>query len=324
LGVSQNFQWARWQVQFFDQFSYLPESQFGFGGGTSLGLPGGGYSGVPQTGLTSGYQSLFTAEGPRYSNNFTTQVVYQISPRSSVNVSGTYGILRFVNAGNIENDNTGANIGYNYELNKTDTIGLTYGFNRYTYIGEPQAINDNVINVAYGKKITGRLALKVYGGPDITTFRVPVGNVTQRTSGAGGATLDYRFSHVDLGVSYSHAVTAGSGVSVGFETDQVQATVSRQLTRLWQGQANFGFARNGDLISGAAEANSATAFNSWFGGAGLSRPFGPNANFSIAYTGRVQTGGTVSGCTIPGCNGNYTQSQITLNIQWHTRPLVLR
>jgi len=44
LGFIQAFEWPRWQVQFLDQFSYLPESQFGFGAGSNLGVPGIGGS----------------------------------------------------------------------------------------------------------------------------------------------------------------------------------------------------------------------------------------------------------------------------------------
>ena len=323
LGVSQNFQWARWQVQFFDQFSYIPDSEFGFGGGTSLGLAGGGVSsGTPQTGLSGNYQSLFTSEGPRYNNNFTTQVVYQISPRASVNASGTYGILRFVDPGSIDSDNPGASIGYNYLLNREDTIGLTYRFSQFTYIGQSQGIDDHVINIAYGKKITGRLALKVFGGPDITTFKAPTGNIPVRTSGSGGANLTYQFSQLSTSFSYNHGVTGGSGVLTGSETDQIKANVSRQLTRVWRAQGNFGFSRNRAI--GSTSSQGGLAFNSYSVGGGVSRPFGPNANLSIAYSANIQTGEAVSGCTVPGCNGTYNQQQIILNLQWHARPLVLR
>lgn len=323
FGASQTFQWARWQVQFLDQFSYIPDSEFGFGAGTSLGVPGGGINpGTPQTGLSGNYQTLFTAAGPRYNNNFTSQVVYQLSPRTSVNVSGTYGVLRFIDPGNIDTNTAGASAGYNYLLTKEDTMGVQYRFSHYDYLGEQQGINDQVFSFVYGKKITGRLALKLFGGPDITTFKVPIGNVSRQTSASGGANLTYQFSRVFTNLSFNHGVTAGSGVFAGSETDVIQGTVSRQLSRVWHGQANFGFARNRTIVSNAAQ--SAQAFNSWFAGAGVGRPFGPNANFSIAYSANVQTGGTVSGCAIPGCNSTYTQHQITMNFQWHTRPLVLR
>src|SRR5258707_5643843 len=44
LALSETIQRNRWLVQILDQFSYLPQSSFGFGGGTSLGVPGTGGS----------------------------------------------------------------------------------------------------------------------------------------------------------------------------------------------------------------------------------------------------------------------------------------
>src|ERR1700724_173674 len=37
LGFMQSFDWRRWQLQFFDEFAYLPTSQFGFGGLSGIG-----------------------------------------------------------------------------------------------------------------------------------------------------------------------------------------------------------------------------------------------------------------------------------------------
>ena len=36
----QAFDWRRWQLPFFDDFAYLPTSQFGFGGLSGIGAPG--------------------------------------------------------------------------------------------------------------------------------------------------------------------------------------------------------------------------------------------------------------------------------------------
>jgi hypothetical protein len=92
FAMTQSFNWQRWQLQFIDQFSYLPASQFGFGGASGLSIPGVGGSIAPAVpGLQNNYvpnQSIFSATGPRYSNSFVTQLVYLISPRSSINAAG--------------------------------------------------------------------------------------------------------------------------------------------------------------------------------------------------------------------------------------------
>ena len=325
LGLIQAFNWRRWQLSFIDQFSYLPQSQFGFGAASTIATPGvGGSLGPSLPGLQTSYQpsqSIFAALGSRYSNSVTSQIVYEISPRGSVNFSGSYGILRFVESGNIDSNDSIFSGGYNYQLSKKDTIGLVYRYSDYRYEGQPQAIQDHVANIAYGRKITGRLALQLFGGPERTNFRLHTLGFTDRTSGSGGANLTYALSRTSFGVSYNHGVSGGSGVFTGSSSDTVQGSLSRQLSRVWHGNISFGYSRNSALTSGAAAAVAPT-FNSYFAGAGVDRPLGRTANLSVGYTAYVQDL-SEPGCTSATCT-SYVQHQVSVSFQWHTRPLVLR
>ncbi|HEV3209964.1 MAG TPA: hypothetical protein VGY91_06835, partial [Chthoniobacterales bacterium] len=91
LALAQTFQWNRWAMQILDQFSYLPQSGFGFGGGTNLGVPGvGGSIGPTIPGLGASYvpnQSIYAGFGPQYSNATALQVTYATSPRGSITAS---------------------------------------------------------------------------------------------------------------------------------------------------------------------------------------------------------------------------------------------
>ena len=323
LGLVQTFDWGRWQLQFLDQFSYLPETQFGFGAGTALSIPGiGGPLAPPLPGLQGSYtpnQSIFTTFGPRYSNLFATQAAYTVSSRGSITAAGSYGILRFIEAGNIESNNADFSVGYNYVLTSADTLGVQYRFSGYRYIGNPQAIDDQVLQFMYGRKITGRIALQLFGGPDVTTFRVPVNSSTNRVSGSGGASLTYALSRGSMALTYDRGISGGSGVFAGANTNQLQFSLGRQLSREWAASLNLGYSRNGSVVS----TPSSQAYNSWYVGGGLSRPFGRNANFTIGYTAQIQTS-NYAVCAAGTCSTSFTSQQITLGLQWHTRPFVLR
>jgi hypothetical protein len=326
FGLDQNFDWRRWQLAFLDQFSYLPETSFGFGSGTDISLPGvGGSLGPPLPGLGGNFQpnqTVFTSFGTRYSNTFTTQAVYELSARGSINVAGSYGILRFLKAGNIESNDYISNIGYNYALGKKDTLGVLYRFSAYRYIGNPQALDDHVVQLSYGRKITGRLALQISGGPEITTFHTPIGNATNHIGESANATLNYAMARNSLTLTYIRGVSNGSGVQLGSSADQVQAGVGRRLSREWQGNFNFGYARNGSLGNPTA-GQSSQAINSYYIGGGVSRPIGRDANFSLAYTAQIQTSNQAV-CATGTCNTSYTQHQVTLGFSWHARPFVVR
>jgi len=323
LGLIEMFDWGRWQLHFLDQFSYLPETQFGFGAGTALSIPGvAGPLAPPLPGLQSSYvpnQSVFTTFGPRYSNAFATQVAYTVSPRGSITAAGTYGILRFVEAGNIESNNVNLNIGYDYVLTSADTLGVQYRFSSYRYLGNPQAINDQVVQFMYGHKISGRIALQLFGGPGVTTLRVPIDNSTNRVSGSGGASLTYALNRGSMALSYDHGISGGSGVFAGAITDQLQFSLARQLSREWAASLNVGYSRNGSVVSPA----SSQIYNSWYLGGGLSRPFGRNADFTIGYTAQIQASNQAV-CAAGTCSTNFTLHQITLGLRWHPRPFVLR
>jgi hypothetical protein len=328
LQFGQLFKWSRWELLTIDQFSYLPEAAFGFGAGTGLGEPGvGGSLGGSLPGLQSGYQpnqSIFSATGARYSNTTTEQLAYKMSRRSSINMAGSFGILRFVESGNIGTNDLILNAGYNYILSKRNTIGILYRFMAIRYPGNPQAVNDQVVQAAFGRKITGRLALQLFGGPNITNLRVPIGTVTQQINVAGGATLTYGLgSNRDtISVSYNHGTSNGGGVQIGSTLDQVEANLSHRLSRAWAGSLNFGYSRNRSLGNSDIAQNS-QAFDSYYVGGDLSRPLGRTAKLSFGYAAQIQASNQPL-CSTGTCDTNYTSHRIFGMVSWHARPFVLR
>jgi hypothetical protein len=327
LGLVQEFTWERWQLTFLDQFSYLPGTAFGFGAGSNLSFPGvSGSPGSVTPGLGNSFvpnQSIYSGFGPRYSNAFGSQVNYQLTPRGSLTLGGVYGILRFTDSESVESNDLILNAGYNYALTRKDTVGVFYRFTAYHYLAQPQAIGDHSPQLSYGRRITGRLALQLTGGVEVTTFRVPINGDTRHVGGAASANIRYAFERGGFHVNYSHGVSGGSGVFVGATTDQIQVGGDRQLTRHWNGNAHFGYAHNRNVITSDG-ATGAASYNSFYFGAGAARPLGPYLNFSGAYTAYLQHSSAAAECVIGTCGTNYTTHQITLGFNWHTRPFVLR
>ena|SRR6267142_945888 len=322
LAATYEIDGKRWRALLIDQFGLLPQSSFGFGGTTGLSTPGvGGSLSVPQAGLQSNYlpdQSIFTGTGSRYSNSGAVQFSYQLSSRGAITVGGAHGILRFASSAGIGSDTDMVNAGYDYMLTARNTIGLSYGFSAYRFPGSPQAIGDHIAHLVFGRRITGRMALRLGGGPEITTFRVPTGGLSDRISGSGTASLTYRLAHSDLNLDYMHLVSGGGGIFSGANTNQVTVSWTKQLSRVWSGHVNGGYAKNRQLSGAIPSTNSA----SWFTGAGLSRPLTRSANLSLGYQSQIQSASGAA-CNL-NCARTYTSHQIILSLQWHMLPFVLR
>jgi hypothetical protein len=326
LAFAQSFLLNRWIVQIVDEFSQLPQSAFGFGAGTNLGVPGvPGSLGPTIPGVGGGYvpnQTVFAGYGTRYSNTIVVQATYQLSRRSSITASGAYGILHFVEPGNIDTNSVFGSLGYNYTLTKKDTIGLVYQFSGYHFIGNAQAYGSQTVSAAYGRKITGRMALSLYGGPQFTSTRVPVGTTSTTLNFYTYASLSYAFEKGTISGSYLHGLTNGSGVLTGSILDEVTFTAARKLNRLWSASANLGFAHNRTVINSAGTASNPT-YNDWFTAASVDRPIGRDFWFSLAYS--PYFGKNNPGCSVPGCgtSSSYVTQAVTVNFQWHPRPFVL-
>jgi hypothetical protein len=324
FSLTQSFQWSRLSLQLIDQFAYLPQSQFGFGGGTNLGMPGvGGGVGPVIPGLGGSYlpnQSIYAALGPSYSNAGVIQATYATSPRGSITATGSYGILQFVEPGNVDNNTVTASLGYNYLLTRANTIGVVYRFSNYQYPGEPQAFADQSFNVAYGRKLTGRLALQASGGPEFTRFRVPIGTQTSKVGGNLNVNAIYSFERGAINFGYLHGLTGGSGVFTGSTVDAVNFGLNYKLSRVWTGFANIGYAHNSAVVTSTALAF--PTYNSLFLSAGVNRPIGREMVFAVSDTTSILTG-TQGGCTVGSCSSNQSFNYITLSFQWHTRPLIM-
>lgn len=316
----------RWQALLLDQFSYLPESQFGFGGNTGLEFVGiSGTLAVYLPGLQSVFlprQTILTATGPRYSNASASQLTYEVGRRASITVAGVLELLRFTNSGSIDNTAGIFNVGYNYAVTRKNAVGLSYRFSGYHYSGAPQALGDHVAQFVYGRRITGKLALNLAGGPEITTFRIPVNGSARKVFGFGsGGSLTYAFRQGNLALSYVHGVSNGSGVFTGARSDLGQATANRQLNRVWKGILNFGYAKNNQIV--AATGLTTPSFDTWLAGAALSRSFGRTRDFSLGYQTQIQAA-NVALCATPNCGDNYTVHEVSLSFQWRAGPQILR
>ena len=322
----QTFNWGRWRLTVLDQFAHLPQAQFGFGAGTEIAIPGVGGPLAPSLpGLQSGFapsQSIFAQVGPETSNSFGTQFSYALTPRSSITIGGVFSILRFSEPGNIESNDVVLNAGYNLQVSRTDTLGMSYRFSAYEFLDSPQAMGVHVIQAVYGKKITGRLALQLSGGGEITSLRIPpgVGTDTQHVDGTGSAGLSYAFSAGSASVSFNHGANNGSGVLFGATSDQVTGSANRKLTRVWRGNVSVGYARNSSL--GGANTAPNVAYNTVYVGAGVQRPVSRSADFTLNYTANIQTSNNAV-CAGANCSTNFTTHVITVGLNWRARPFVL-
>src|SRR5260370_14461496 len=183
LELGEKLTWRRTAISFLDQLTYLPEAAFGSGvlGGPSLPRA----QGLSLQPVLTPNQSILTTRGQRISNSFLTEVDRFLTPSSSATFVASSSLLRFLDKGFLNFGDAVFQAGYNHQFTLKDTVALLYRFTAFRYNKFDQSIDDHVVQAAYGRRGTGRLAFQVAAGPEVGFFRTPI---SPGTGTSGGST----------------------------------------------------------------------------------------------------------------------------------------
>jgi len=313
--IKQAFQFRRWSLALLDDMTYTPESIFGYAG--TAGLATSSF-----TQGTAPNQTILNNQSQQITNTAGAQANYELNSRSSITVAGDYALLRFPAGNFLESNQAGFQVGYNHSLNSRDALGISYGMGWIWYPNPAiaPAVDSHIVQLTYGRKVTGRLALRLSAGPEIYAFDNSVAGSTNHSSWIAHGALTYRFQHSQLDVGYSHTLSTGAGVLALVRTDQFEGGFSSQLTRTVSAHLRAGYAHNLNLqqLPGSTD----IAFETVFIDAGLTRPMGRNADVFLKYSLQYQSANLAS-CGLEVCVGDLTRHIAELGFDWHMRPILI-
>jgi hypothetical protein len=321
LIVAQEIDWERWRLHLRDEFAATPGAFFG---GIGMGGPGliGQFSSILGASLNNigrGFvpnQTIQTGLAMRYMNTVLGQAEYSFSRRSAFSFAGSYGILHFTDAGYISSRSINAQGGYDYMLSPKNSIAVLASYGKIDYTGSAISTVDYGAALAFGRRITGRLAFQAAAGPEqIRATGTANGNFRIWTWSVNSA-LTYERRRSGFSLTFRRGLGGGSGVLFGATSNTFSGSLHHQFTRSWSGSVNGGYAFNRSL----APAGTATmTFNNWFTGANISRQVGHHAGISFNYGLTQQYNLAV--CPVAGCGVMGLQHTVGMTLNWHLRPV---
>jgi hypothetical protein len=328
LNLSSTFKRGRWSLMAGDQFSYLPQSPFGFGGAGGLnafGVPLGNGVGVSpdfNSGVTPD-QTIFINQR-LITNTVIGQAAYELSHRSSMTFSGSYGLMTYGDSGLRDSRQELFSSGYNYLVSRKDTIAFSYTHSRFVFPGNGLGFSGHVGMLRYARQLSGRLSFQIGAGPEIQAYDYAASGPQTVVSWALATSANYVRGRLSTTLSYAHALSGGSGVFRGSEADTVTGTASGSLGKSWNSLMSLGYARNAALEQTAGRGNSLPLVT-WYGTAGIARHFLQRGSLFLTYT-VAQQSVLLPVCDLPACrSGSATHQGFgSIGYTWGTRPIVLR
>jgi hypothetical protein len=350
LNLDQRITWKRGQLGIRDSFSYLPEGNFGgaYGSMSSTGEALGGSASVGQNVFLGGTQFGSLGQVPRIMNLALVDVVENLTPKSSVTLTGGYGFVHFTGkavdvltghqatARFLGSTQVSGQAGYNRILGPHDQAALMYGYQGFTFSVSGLAFHTHVVQLMWGHRITGRMDFLLAAGPQITSINFGTGPQL-RLSVAGRASLRYKFRKATLNLAYDRYTTSGSGFFAGARSDIGRLSVKRPLSRVWDGFADLGYARNSReqpltaeqqvlcvLSSTQCPGVIANRYSYGFAGLGVHRMIGRNFHAFASYQFNYLTfDNSFCGVGFPACNRISQRHLGTIGIDWTPRPMRL-
>jgi hypothetical protein len=318
LVLTQEASWARWHILLRDNFSASPGATFtGEGmGGPGLVAENSAMLSAALNTLGSAFtpsQTINTGSGMRYANGILGQAEYSFSRRSAITFSGSYGLLDFSGSGYVSSRTFGGQAGYDYLLDPTNSIALLASYGKIDYTGTGVSTADYMGALAYGKKITGRLAFQVSAGPQQVVSTGLGGPGSHHFwMAAVNSALTYQRRRGGVAFTYVRGLSAGSGVFLGATSNTFSGSGHYQFTRSWTGSVSAGYSLNNSLpVTGVASEQ----FDNWFVGGNLGRRLGQHAELNFNYGLTKQDSPTP--CPVVSCGIAGYEQTFGMSFNWH-------
>jgi hypothetical protein len=253
----------------------------------------------------------------RYMNAVLGQAEYSISRKSVLTFSGSYGVLHFFDPGYFSSTMVNGQAGYDYLIDPFNSVAILATYGKIDYTGTGISMTDYGAALAYGRKITGRLAFQVSAGPQkILSYGAGgVGNF-QLLSYSANSALTYATARSGLSLSYASGLNGGSGVLLGSTSYTMMGSANYLFSRFWTGSIFGGYAINNSLAPAGVPT---VRFDNWFSGVSWGLLAGRHLRINFSYSLEKQNNPAT--CPVPSCGSNMLQQTVGLNVNWHLRPV---
>jgi hypothetical protein len=248
---------------------------------------------MPGNALHQPSQLVLTPLADTISNSAGTDLVYQMGAGTIVGGSGSYSLLNYSNLQGgpgvqlIDSRATGADVFYQHRLLPRHWIGLSYGFQRFTFNGGVEQSDAQSALLFYTAMIRPHFVVSLFGGGTHTQTDGFVAIETSATATAGtrtqwspsaGAIFGWQTPHTGITATFSRRIDSGGGILGTVERMSGMTTLQRQFSPNWTGTMSFVYDNNRPLEGVGGE------YRTLSGTVAVERRLGRQMSVTASYT----------------------------------------
>jgi hypothetical protein len=320
LAVGERLSWRHAVISLFDQFGYLPEAVSEFYVPMGADLSANREASLQPAFLPN--QSIVSTLGQELTNSFVGELDVPLNQRSSLTLLESYSVLRFFKSNFLDLNDTTVQAGFNHHITRNNTLALLYRLTAFRFSNVYQPMDGHVLQLAFGRQVTGRMSFQVAAGPELAFFRSVAG---QTSSGAAppiivrskqlywtlDSSMTYDIGRTVLKLGYGHSLTDGAGFLTGAVTDQGSAAIDTPFSRRLTAEFIGGYARNQGLMQ-TTQQPASEIYKDWFGGVTINHALSRRASIFLSY--QVQRQATNFVCAGIACGSQFTRQLISVGL----------
>jgi len=320
LALEERLSWHHALISLFDQFGYFPSAVSEFYVPMGADLSANREASLQPAFLPN--QSIVSTLGQELTNSFVGELDVPLNQRSSLTLLGSYSVLRFFKSNLLDLNDTTIQAGFNHHVTRNNTLALLYRLTAFRFSNVYQPIDEHVVQLAFGRQVTGRMSFQVAAGPELAFFRTVAG---QTSTGAAPPTVvrskqlywtldssvTYDIGRTVLKLGYGHSLTDGAGFLTGAVTDQGSGSIDTPLSRTLTAELIGGYARNRGLIQ-TTQQPANEIYQDWFAGVTINHALSRRASIFLNY--QVQRQATNFVCAGIACGSEFTRQLISVGL----------
>jgi hypothetical protein len=242
LSLSQGFNTRQWTFLVSDIASYLPET----GSAGISGVPGLGDIGANPP-PASGQGLLTNQDITRVDNAATGSAQRQLTGSTSLQASGGYTVLRFLNdSPGIDTNQVSASGTLNHRVDALTNVTGGYTYSQSSFSGQNASFDSQSVTAGYIRQWTRLFSTNVVIGPQRSSSSA-LGSEHSSLNLSATASASYGSDVTLYTVNYFHGVRTGSGLVTGTVADNLIFVASHSISRYVRISANGAYDHSSTL-----------------------------------------------------------------------------
>jgi hypothetical protein len=251
-------------------------------------------------------------------NTGNVGITYQFGANEMTGASGTFTNLHYPDQtqvpGLFDSESQSGSAFYAYRISNVHYVGVSYKYQRLLSF-PTQGQNEtqtHAVFAFYTFRPSKRFSISMFGGPQYADIgpQFLVGATGQvpgshSWTAAGGASLNWQGTLTGIAVSYTHVISAGSGLIGASRMDAASASIRQLIGRALTASLSGGYTEN-QVVDGLSQSgDSSTNGHTVSGTAALQRMFGEHLNVELGYSRVHQSYNVAAVASTPDINREF-------------------